>query len=725
VESLGTTSAAGGAAVGDALTAAVPTILIVDDEQRNRKLLEVFLRADGYLTQSAAHAEDALACIARSAPDLILLDVMMPGMDGYQLATRLKADPVTLNIPIIMLTAQVDRSARIAGLKAGAEEFLTKPFESAELSLRVRNLLRLKAFSDFLRNHGAILERQVQARTADLHRFRAAMDATADAITLVSRSSMRFVEVNATACRMIGHEREQMLKIGPAQLFMGGTHQLEEDYDRLIAGAGASESKEVLLRRQDGSQLLVGVQLHAQRSGTDWIIVGVLSDITERKNAERRLIQMAHYDALTGLPNRTLFYKNLTRILASASDRGWSVALLCIDLDNFKNVNDTRGHVLGDELLCQVSRRLVECTRIRDSIARLGGDEFAIILVARDSQRRAYAVAERVREALRVPFALNGIEVAVSASVGIALYPDDAVNSETLIRYADTAMYQAKRAGRDVFRFFTTQMNTDALARLELETALRKAVENQEFVLHYQPKMQIDGGRICGLEALLRWQRPGYGLVPPGEFIPALEDTGLIVAVGRWVLKTACEQVAAWLASPIGPMAVSVNVVGRQFIDGNLEADVTQALADHHIPADLLELELTESSVMENAQGTIEILENLQKLGVGISIDDFGTGYSSLAYLRRFPIDKLKIDIAFIRGITTNADDAAIVLAIIRMAHTLKLKVVAEGVETAAQLEYLRGHECDQIQGYYLSRPLPVVELEKMLRDRDRSVTAE
>jgi diguanylate cyclase (GGDEF)-like protein/PAS domain S-box-containing protein len=697
------------------------TVLIVDDEDRNRKLLEVLLRAEGYLTQSAANAEEALTRIARSAPDLILLDVMMPGMDGYQLATMLKADPVTLNIPIIMLTAQVDRSARIAGLKAGAEEFLTKPFEPSELSLRVRNLLRLKAFSDFLQNHGAILEEQVRARTADLHRFRAAMDATADAITLVSRSTMRFIEVNATACRMLGYEREQMLKIGPAQLFRGGTHQLEQEYDDVIAGGGAGESKELRLRRQDGSDLLVEVTLHAQRSGADWIIVGVLSDITERKNAERRLIRMAHYDALTGLPNRTLFYKNLTRILASASDRGWSVALLCIDLDNFKNVNDTRGHVLGDELLCQVSRRLVDCVRIRDSIARLGGDEFGIILVARDSQQRAYAVAKRVRGVLRVPFALNGIEVAVGASVGIALYPDDTVNAETLIRYADTAMYQAKRAGRDVFRFFTAQMNTDALARLELETALRKAVENQEFVLHYQPKMQIESGRICGLEALLRWQRPGYGLVPPGEFIPALEDTGLIVAVGRWVLETACKQVAAWLGSSIGPMAVSVNVVGRQFIEGDFEGDVTQALADHHIPADLLELELTESSVMENTQGTVEILKSLQKLGVGISIDDFGTGYSSLAYLRRFPIDKLKIDIAFVRGITTNSDDAAIVLAIIRLAHTLKLKVVAEGVETAAQLEYLRDHRCDQIQGYYLSRPLPVAELEQRLRDRDRS----
>jgi diguanylate cyclase (GGDEF)-like protein/PAS domain S-box-containing protein len=699
------------------------TLLIVDDEDRNRKLLEVLLRADGYLTETAANAEEALACVARSAPDLILLDVMMPGMDGYQLASLLKADPLTLHIPIIMLTAQVDRKARIAGLKAGAEEFLTKPFESAELSLRVRNLLRLKAFSDLLQNHGAILEEQVQARTADLHRFRAAMDATADAITLVSRTTMRFVEVNATACRMLGYAREQMLRIGPAELFAGATNQLEQEYAAVIAGDTANELKEVLLRRQDGSQLLVEVQLHAQRSGADWIIVGVLRDITERKEAERRLIQMAHFDALTGLPNRTLFYKNLMRILAMASARGWGVALLCIDLDHFKNVNDTRGHVLGDELLCQVSRRVVECVRIRDSIARLGGDEFAIILVARDCQKRAYAVAERVREVLRVPFTLNGSQVAVSASVGIALYPDDASNSETLIRYADTAMYQAKQAGRDVFRFFTTQMNTDALAQLELETALRKAVENEEFVLHYQPKMQIESGRICGLEALLRWQRPGYGLVPPGEFISVLEDTGLIVPVGRWILEAACRQIAAWLASSIGPMAVSVNVVGRQFIEGNLERDVTQALGTHDVPANLLELELTESSLMANTQSTIEILQSLQNLGVGISIDDFGTGYSSLAYLRRFPVDKLKIDIAFIRGITTNADDAAIVLAIIRMAHTLKLEVVAEGVETEAQLEYLRGHRCDQIQGYYLSRPLPVPELEKMLRERERSLT--
>jgi len=702
------------------VTITASTILIVDDEDHNRKLLEVLLRAEGYLTRTAANAEEALASIAGSAPDLILLDVIMPGMDGFQLAALLKADPATLSIPIIMLTAQVDRSARLSGLKAGAEEFLTKPFESDELWLRVRNLLRLKAFSDFQQDHRAILEQQVQARTGDLHRFRAAMDATADAITLMSRTTMRFVEVNATACRMFGYTRDEMLQIGPVQLFAGTRFQLEHEYDAIISGDTTNEAKETRLMRRDGSRLFVEMHRHAHRSGADWIIVGVLSDITERREAEKHLIQMAHYDAHTGLPNRTFFYKTLEKTLGRAPGGRRGVALLCIDLDHFKNVNDTRGHALGDELLRQVSGRLVQCVRTRDSIARLGGDEFAVILVDRDCQRRAHIVANRIRETLRVPFNLNGNDVAVSASVGIALHPEDAVDAETLIKYADTAMYQAKHGGRDTFRFFAARMNTDALARLELETALRKAVANEEFVLYYQPKMHIKSGRVCGVEALLRWHRPGFGLVPPVEFIPVLEDTGLIVSVGRWVITSACKQIAAWLASSIGSMAISVNVAGRQFIEGDLEHEVTQALANQHIPAHLLELELTESSLMANTDTTVKTLQSLRKLGVGISIDDFGTGYSSLAYLRRFPVDKLKIDIAFIRGITMNDDDAAIVLAIIRMAQTLKLQVIAEGVESSAQLAYLRGHHCDQIQGYYFSRPLPVPELEKLLLEKQR-----
>ena len=320
----------------------------------------------------------------------------------------------------------------------------------------------------------------------------------------------------------------------------------------------------------------------------------------------------------------------------------------------------------------------------------------------------------------REPFDLKGHDVIVTASIGITVHPDDASDPETLLKYADTAMYRAKKAGRDTSRFFTAQMNIEAMAQIKLEKAVRKAVENNEFVLFYQPKVQLSSGCITGLEALLRWQRPGHGLVSPGDFIPVLVETGLIVRVGTWVIDAACAQIGEWMQSPIGPMQISVNVAGRQFIEGDLEGDVINALATHAIPPDLLELELTESSLVANTAHTIATLQNLKQLGVQISIDDFGTGYSSLAYLCRFPIDKLKIDIAFIRDITTNPDAAAIALTIIRMAHGLKLDVIAEGVETEAQLMYLRRHGCDQIQGYYFSRPLPLSEIEQILRDEKR-----
>ena len=355
--------------------------------------------------------------------------------------------------------------------------------------------------------------------------------------------------------------------------------------------------------------------------------------------------------------------------------------------------------------------------RVRDTVGRLGGDEFALILMMQDSQQGATLVAKKIRETLRAPFDLQGHEVTLTASIGITLYPDDAADADTLIKYADTAMYRAKQAGRDAYRFFTAQMNAEVLARLELEMALRKAVELGEFVLFYQPKVQLNSGRVTGVEALLRWQRPGYGLIAPQDFIPVLEDTGLIVRVGSWVIATVCAQIAIWLRSSVGPMQVAVNVCGRQFIEGDLEGDIIRALDDNAIDADLLELELTESTLMANTARTIACLQSLKNRGVHISIDDFGTGYSSLAYLQRFPVDKLKIDIAFVRNITCNPDDAAIALAIISMAHNLKLEVTAEGVETAAQLAYLRRNHCDHIQGFYFSPPLSVAELEQLLRD--------
>lgn len=695
---------------------AAATILIVDDEPLNRTLLEALLEPEGYRTTTASSGAAALSSVAECAPDLILLDIMMPNMDGYEVTARLKADPASCNIPVILVTAEMDRSARLAGLKAGAEEFLTKPVEKTELYLRIRNLLRLKAYSDLLSDNGARLEHEVEARTADLSRVRTAMDATADAIFLVDGSTMRVLEVNQTATDLLGYSEDEFLAGSPLSMATW-LESVDRLFDGLIAGTRPNELIETRIFHRDGRDIPVELHLHVEGSRDEWILVCVMRDITTRQAVDKRLHQLAHFDAVTSLANRTLFRETLDRTIIQGLPRGWTIGVAFIDLDRFKDVNDTLGHEAGDELLRQVGDRLVGCVRVRDTVGRLGGDEFALMFVNEDGQRGAEVVADKIRACFRQPFDVADQLVNVSASIGITICPDDASDAETLIKYADTAMYRAKDAGRNQFRFFTAQMNDDVVHRLELETALIAALENREFVLHYQPKIDVDTGRITGVEALLRWDRPGHGLVSPGEFIPRLEETGLIVDVGEWVIAAACEQIARWIRSPVGPLQVAVNVSGRQFVDGNLEATIISALETYDVPGHLLELELTESTLMANTDETLSILGRLKERGLKISIDDFGTGYSSLAYLCRFPIDKLKIDIALIRNITTSEDDAAIALAIIQMAHSLKLQAIAEGVETSAQLAHLRDVDCDQVQGFYFSRPLSAIDLDPQLRD--------
>lgn len=548
-----------------------------------------------------------------------------------------------------------------------------------------------------------------------------AMDGTTDAIYLIDRASMKYVHVNDAACRMHHKQRDQLIAMPPWEVNLTERSELESIYDELIATGLPAKPIEFMRKRMNGSEMWVEIRQQAELSEDRWKIIVVERDITERREAGARLHRMAHYDVLTGLPNRKLFYDALSKALVASASSKRLVSVLFIDLDHFKIVNDTLGHAIGDELLVQFSSRLVQCVRIRDTVGRLGGDEFAIILMMEDETHNPAIVANKIREMLRIPFDLKGHEMTVTASIGITIHPNDASDTETLIKYADTAMYRAKHAGRDTYRFFTAQMNVEMLVRLDLENALHKALINHEFVLYYQPKVNIKTGHVSGLEALIRWQRPGYGLVSPTEFIPVLEETGLIVAVGSWVIQQVCKQISLWMSSAIGPIQVSVNVSSRQFIEGDLHGEIMKALIENHVPASLLELELTESTLMVNTNQTIETLQNLKQQGVQISIDDFGTGYSSLAYLRRFPIDKLKIDIAFIRNITSDPDDAAIALAIIRIAHSLKLDVIAEGVETIAQLDFLKKNDCDQIQGYYFSQPLPLKALEKLLLDRASS----
>ena len=676
---------------------------------------------------SSCGAEKNLERIA-SAPRVGILDRLLEQRQPYRV-NGLKGDPTALGLPdshppihsfLGVPIASRERSHGWLYLvdKLGANEFSevderVAATVAAQIAVAYDNLL----LYDEIKRHHEQLTLDMAARIRldeDLRRFRLAMDATADAIFLVDRAGMCFVDVNQTACRMLGFEREDFLRAGPGRP-QEGEAQLEELYNKLLAGDQGGPMTELQLQRKDGSPLAVEVQRRTLRSGQSWILVAVARDITERKDAEQRLMKLAHFDTLTGLPNRSQFYASLTHSLVQAADHQWAVAVLFMDVDRFKNINDTLGHTIGDDLLRQFASRLVDCLRVRDTIGRFGGDEFAAILVLPEGAQHAVGVVDKIRESMRKPFDLQGHEVTVTVSIGISVYPDDGVDADTLIQYADTAMYRAKEAGRDAFRFFTAEMNAQSMARLDMENALRRAIDNEEFVLFFQPKVHIISGRISGAEALIRWRRPGHGMVSPALFIPLLEETGLIVRVGNWVLDEACKKISEWGASSIGPVHLSVNVSGIQFFVGGLEEEVLKAIRKYDIAPDLLELELTESSLMSNAEETIAVLRNLKALGIQISIDDFGTGYSSLAYLKRFPIDKLKIDIAFVREVTSNPDDAAIVLAIISMAHSMKLQVIAEGVEKDAQLAYLRRHGCDEMQGYYFSRPVPQEEFEQML----------
>ena len=689
-------------------------ILIVDDQAVNVQLLEYLLVNTGYTNVSSTTDSLTVAALHQQHRyDLIILDLHMPGMNGFEVMEALKPIETGSYLPVLVVTAEPDK--KLQALDAGARDFVGKPFEPVEVLTRIRNMLEVRLMHRAACDYGALLEQTVRERTAELQRFRSAMDATADAIFLIDGAGMALIDVNEGACRMLGHERAALLAIAPAQFGLSCPLDLTLQDARGAAGEAEPDLVEGRLTRADQTLVPVETYWQVQTLGAQRMLIAVARDISERQLAQQRLKHLASYDSLTGLPNRTLFFQTLHEAIELAQDKEWRIAVLFIALDRFKIINDSVGAALGDELLRQFSSRLVQCVRIRDTVGRLGGDEFGLIVTMARDQVDAVGVANEVREALRAPFDLHGQQAALTTSIGIAMYPDDATDPETLVRYADTAMVRAKEAGRDGYRFFTAGMNVQVLARLDLELALRRALDNDEFVLYYQPKINLSTGRISGAEALLRWNRPGYGLVFPAEFIPVMEQTGLIVRAGAWVIKEACRQMAQWVADGVGELRVAVNVSSRQFVEGDLEADVRAAIANHHADPALLELELTESALMSNAEHTIAVLNNLKQLGIKVAIDDFGTGYSSLAYLKRFPIDKLKIDIAFVRDIIVNPDDAAIARAIISMAHSMKMTVIAEGVESRAQMVYLRRHRCDEIQGFHFSRPLPAQEMAAML----------
>ncbi|MGQ0656071.1 MAG: EAL domain-containing protein [Betaproteobacteria bacterium] len=551
-------------------------------------------------------------------------------------------------------------------------------------------------------------------------RYRRLFELSPDAL-LIHRSGTILL-VNGMCMKLFGARTPEELVGRPVlDLFDAESRKLAaQRIERTLRGNQPAPAAERRIVRLDGATTEVEVAASPFSLEGSPSVQVVLRDITERKRAEERLKHLAQYDPLTGLPNRSLFRDRLEHGLAQAQRSGRPLALLFVDLDRFKMVNDTLGHATGDKLLQQAATRLKECLRSDDTVARFGGDEFGMILLGLAQPGDAGLVAQKINALLARPFELDGHTAFVSASIGITLYPDDATGAEALSMNADAAMYRAKENGRNGYQFFTPEMNERARQRMELEAALRKALERGELRLHFQPKVDLASGAICGLEALLRWAHPERGLVSPAEFVPVLEETGLILQAGEWVIREACRQIREWQRAGVKVPPVAVNLSARQFQQANLEQLIGEALRQSGVEPALLKLEITESFLMNDPEGAERTLRRLKQTGVKLSVDDFGTGYSSLAYLRRFPLDELKIDRAFIRDVVANPDDAAITLAVISLAHSLNLRVVAEGVETEAQLNLLALHSCDEIQGYHFSKPLPPPALEAMLREGRR-----
>lgn len=551
----------------------------------------------------------------------------------------------------------------------------------------------------------------------ELQLARKVFEVNSEAI-MISDARNRIVSVNAAFQAITGYSEAEVKGQDPC-LMGSGRHGPEffQAMWRAVRERG-HWAGEIWDRRKNGNEFPKWLKIDTIRDSEDNIThhVAVFSDITDRKASEERIRYLAHHDLLTGLPNRFTLSVHLEHALARIERSEARLALMFIDLDNFKSINDTLGHHTGDQLLCEVARRICGVVRTSDIVARIGGDEFVVLLEGADLPNDAPLVAQKIISRLGESYRVEQNELHTTPSIGIAIYPDDGADIETLMKGADTAMYHAKRAGRNNFQFYAAHMNEAAAERLRLETRLRNALINGEFLLHYQPQVALDSGLPAGVEALIRWQSDDLGLVSPAAFIPLAEEIGLIVPIGEWVLRTACQAARGWLDAGIQFGRVSVNISPQQFRQRDFPEQIEAILAETGLPAAALELEITESTVMETAEVAVDMLRRLKAIGLTLAIDDFGTGYSSLAYLKRFPVDRLKIDRSFVLDLETDPTDAAIASAVITLAHSLGLKVVAEGVETAGQAEFLRQKGCDSVQGFHFCRPQPAAQASEFCR---------
>lgn len=676
-------------------------VLIIDDSESDGVLLLRTLRKGDFAPQSRRvdSAQGMRAALSEQPWDVALADCYMPGFSAEVALDMWRAGGN--DRPFIVVSGAVGEEEVVGLLKAGAHDFVRKDRLARLVPALEREL------------HEAIERQRRRQAEADLRKFSYVVEQSPVSVVITDADG-NIEYVNRKFTELTGYESEEVIREKPSLLESTGASPAE--YHRLWETIRAEQAWRGEFRscKKNGEYFWESVSISPIR-GADGAITHFLAikeDITKDKEASRRVWLQANYDQLTSLPNRNLFMDRLGQALAKAARTASMVALMYLDLDRFKYVNDTMGHDAGDDLLKQAAERLSDCVRESDTVSRLGGDEFTVILPDVRSQRAVVVVAQKILDALSRVFIMDNREAYVGASIGITLSPADGTDPRNLLKNADTAMYRAKEAGRNTYQFFTPEMNVQAQDRVSLENDLRNAMDRGEFYVVFQPIVHLASNEVVCIEALLRWNRPGHGDTPPARFIPVAEETGLIKPIGEWVMRTACGRVAGWTHPRLKGLRVGVNLSSAQ-CQSSICADLVRpVLTDTGLPGCRLTLEITESMFIGSHGDMTEALNGLKGMGVRLSIDDFGTGYSSLSYLKRFPVDTLKIDHSFIRDIVSDPEDRALCQAIIALARNLKLKVVAEGVETQEQLAFLRKWRCDLVQGQLISAPLSLDEFE-------------
>ena len=707
-------------------TAAKPVVdlLIVEDEPRylesTRQLLSHYI----HHIDSATTGAEAYARLASRTYDLALIDLRLPDATGHEIMAHLREHQPQCRI--IVMSGDSHIESAIQSLRLGADDYLRKPYEPDELIKTVRNAVRKLQLE---RDNARMLDQLEQSE--QWHRL--LVNTSPDVIYTLDAQGM-ITYVNDSVGRTLGYSpgelvgRDYLVLVPP-----GETDKARHHINERRTGERATRNHELQLKRKEdllsglgerSSQDVVTVELSAlgmyrnfNGAGKEFLgTYGVARDISDRKQAEATIAFQAYHDLLTGLPNRALFKDRLGQAIVQARRHGQTIATLFLDMDRFKVVNDTLGHLVGDSLLQAVAQRLRSCLREGDTLSRIGGDEFMLLLPHIHNRDNAAFIAEKILSSLKQPFHVENHEIFVGVSIGIAVFPDDGDTIEALVKHADIAMYHAKDSGRNDYKFFTRELQKSFTGRLAVENEMRRALGGNQFEVYYQPQISLDDQRIRGMEALIRWNHPTRGVVTPGDFIPIAEETGLIAPISEWVLAEACRQASLWRGEELPPVTIAVNLSARQIEHPQFIDKFTRCLRENGIQGQGLEIEITESTLMRDLDGSIEKLRKLADMGVEISIDDFGTGYSSLSYLKKLPIHSLKIDRTFIHDLSGPVNSGpTLVAGIAAMAKGLNLNVVAEGVETTAQLDYIRSLRCDAYQGFLFSRPVRVEQATELL----------